>query len=236
MWEIQAVLFDFDDTLQDREAAYRSYCAAFLAEFFSTLSEEEKARRIDEMESHIEGGYRKREDYFPEMIALWGWAEHPPLDFLCRHFNEHYGEHVALFPDAIPTIERLKAQGYLLGIVSNGPSVLQNKKLDTAGIRGLFDVVAVSGDYGIHKPDRRLFDLAAQKLGVPNESCVFVGDHPVNDIKGALGADMQAVWMNYGTFAGQRTEGVPEITRVSQVIGLLDRGKLPRSEKGRDTI
>ena len=113
---------------------------------------------------------------------------------------------------------------------------MQNKKLDTAGIRGLFDVVAVSGDYGIHKPDRRLFDLAAQKLGVPNESCVFVGDHPVNDIKGALGADMQAVWMNYGTFAGQRTEGVPEITRVSQVIGLLDREKRPRSEKGRDTI
>ena len=110
-----------------------------------------------------------------------------------------------LFPDAIPTIQALKEQGYLLGVVSNGPSVLQNKKLDTAGIRDLFDVVAVSGDYGIHKPDRRLFDLAAQKLNVPNEACLFVGDHPVNDIKGALGAGMQAIWMDYGTFAGQRT-------------------------------
>lgn len=192
MHNIQAVLFDFDDTLQDREAAYRAYCAAFLGEFFPALPPEEKARRIDEMEAHIEGGYRKREEYFPEMIALWGWESHPPVELLCRHFNEHYGEHVALFPDAIPTIQALKEQGYLLGVVSNGPSVLQNKKLDTAGIRDLFDVVAVSGDYGIHKPDRRLFDLAAQKLNVPNEACLFVGDHPVNDIKGALGAGMQA--------------------------------------------
>ena len=125
-------------------------------------------------------------------------------------------------PIAIPTIQALKEQGYLLGVVSNGPSVLQNKKLDTAGIRDLFDVVAVSGDYGIHKPDRRLFDLAAQKLNVPNEACLFVGDHPVNDIKGALGAGMQAIWMDYGTFAGQRTQGVPEIRRVSQVLGLLE--------------
>lgn len=163
MHNIQAVLFDFDDTLQDREAAYRAYCAAFLGEFFPALPPEEKARRIDEMEAHIEGGYRKREEYFPEMIALWGWESHPPVELLCRHFNEHYGEHVALFPDAIPTIQALKEQGYLLGVVSNGPSVLQNKKLDTAGIRDLFDVVAVSGDYGIHKPDRRLFDPCGAK-------------------------------------------------------------------------
>lgn len=56
MHNIQAVLFDFDDTLQDREAAYRAYCAAFLGEFFPALPPEEKARRIDEMEAHIEGG------------------------------------------------------------------------------------------------------------------------------------------------------------------------------------
>ena len=223
MQAIQAILFDFDDTLQDREAAYRKYCAAFLDEFFPGLPAAEKAGRIDEMESRIDGGYRKREEYFPELIELWDWREHPPVDVLCRHFNERYGEHVALFPDAVPTIEQLKRLGYRLGIVSNGPSVLQNKKLDTAGIRRLFDVVVVSGDYGIHKPDRRLFDLAAQQLGVPNEACLFVGDHPVNDIQGALGAGMQAVWMNYGSFAGQRTQGVLEITRLSQLPALLGR-------------
>lgn len=224
MREIRAVLFDFDDTLQDREAAYRSYCAAFLAEFFPGLPAAEQARRVDEMEARIEGGYRRREEYFPELIALWGWADHPPVEELCRNFIERYGEHVALFPDAVPTVERLRARGYLLGVVSNGPSILQNKKLDTAGIRDLFDVIAVSGDYGVHKPDRRLFDIAAQKLGVPNEACLFVGDHPVNDIQGALGAGMHAVWMNYGSFAGQRTEGVPEISRVSQALDLLGQG------------
>lgn len=222
MQTIQAVLFDFDDTLQDREAAYRAYCAAFLEEFFPGIPAKEKAARVDEMEARINGGYRKREEYFPELIELWDWREHPPVEFLCCHFNEHYGEHVALFSDAVPTIQLLKAQGYRLGVVSNGPSVLQNKKLDTAGIRSFFDGVVVSGDYGIHKPDKRLFDLAAQQLGVPNEACLFVGDHPVNDIHGAIGAGMHAVWMNYGLFAGQRTPGVPEITRLSQLPALLE--------------
>ena len=164
MHNIQAVLFDFDDTLQDREAAYRAYCAAFLGEFFPALPPEEKARRIDEMEAHIEGGYRKREEYFPEMIALWGWESHPPVELLCRHFNEHYGEHVALFPDAIPTIQALKEQGYLLGVVSNGPSVLQNKKLDTAGIRDLFDVVALSLIH-ILKPKKELVRVVRSPEG-----------------------------------------------------------------------
>ena len=47
MHNIQAVLFDLDDTLQDREAAYRAYCAAPLGEFFLALPPGATARRID---------------------------------------------------------------------------------------------------------------------------------------------------------------------------------------------
>ena len=55
MQDLQAVLFDFDDTLQDREAAYRSYCSAFLDECFPGLTPEEKARRIDAAECNCLG-------------------------------------------------------------------------------------------------------------------------------------------------------------------------------------
>ena len=56
----------------------------------------------------------------------------------------------------------------------------------------------VSGDEGIHKPDPRLFRLAAARLGLPCESCLYVGDHPVNDIAGALSAGMRAAWLDMG--------------------------------------
>ena len=67
----------------------------------------------------------------------------------------------------------------------------------------MFDVVVVSGDIGIYKPDRRIFDEAIRRAGVKNEEAMFVGDHPVNDIEGALSADMQVIRMNYGDFKGK---------------------------------
>ena len=88
----------------------------------------------------------------------------------------------------------------------------------------MFDVVIVSGDIGIYKPARGIFDEACKRAGVKNEQALFVGDHPVNDIQGALGADMKAVRMNYGDFFGKGlgNEGVEaEITEITQLLDLI---------------
>ena len=173
------------------------------------------------MEEHVDGGYKDREVYFPEMIALWHWENHPPLEELYDSFNNDFGKHVVLLDGAVDVLKKLKEKGYILGAVTNGVSSLQNTKLDTAGIRELFDVVVVSGDIGIYKPDRRIFDEAARRAGVENEKVLFVGDHPINDIKGALGAGMKAIRMNYGDFKGKGLgeEGVvAEIEDIRQVL------------------
>ena len=97
-------------------------------------------------------------------------------------------------------------------------------KLDTAGIRELFDVVVVSGDIGIYKPDRRIFDEAVKRAGVKNEESLFVGDHPINDVEGALGANMKVIRMNYGDFKGKGLgkKGVfAEIEDIRDVLNYL---------------
>lgn len=219
--DVKAIFFDFDDTLQSRKGAYRLYCEDFLTKYFPDISAEERERKLDEMESHVDGGYKDREVYFPEMIALWNWENHPPLQELYDSFNNDFGKHVVLLDGAVDVLKQIKARGYLLGAVTNGVSSLQNTKLDTAGIRELFDVVVVSGDIGIYKPDRRIFDEAARRAGVENSQVLFVGDHPVNDIKGALGAGMKAIRMNYGDFKGKGLgeKGVSaEIEDIRQVL------------------
>ena len=121
-------------------------------------------------------------------------------------------------------LKEVKRRGYILGAVTNGVSALQNMKLDTAGIRSLFDVVVVSGDIGIYKPDRRIFDEAARRAGVQNSECLFVGDHPVNDVQGALGAGMNVIRMNYGDFKGKGLgkEGVfAEIEDIRDVLNYI---------------
>ena len=49
---------------------------------------------------------------------------------------------------------------------------------------------------GILKPDPRIFELACQMLGEDPGSVLHVGDHPVDDVLGALNAGCQAVWIN----------------------------------------
>ena len=221
---VKAVFFDFDDTLQSRKGAYRLYCEAFLRRYFPSIGEKERLQKLDEMEALVDGGYKDREVYFPELIALWGWENHPPLQELYDSFNLDFGKYIVLLPGAVDTLKELKRRGYLLGAVTNGGSSLQNIKLDTAGIRDLFDVVVVSGDIGVYKPDRRIFDEAARRLGLENRQVLFVGDHPVNDIDGALGAGMYAIRMNYGDFKGKGLgkATVAEIEHIDEVLDYLE--------------
>lgn len=220
--DVKAVFFDFDDTLQSRKGAYRLYCEDFLTKYFPDISEEERERKLDEMEEHVDGGYKDREVYFPEMIELWSWENHPPLQELYDSFNYDFGKHVVMLDGAVDVLKQMKERGYILGAVTNGVSSLQNIKLDTAGIRSLFDVVVVSGDIGIYKPDRRIFDEAARRAGIPNEKVLFVGDHPINDIKGALGAGMKAIRMNYGDFKGKGLGEKGVVAEIEDIRQVLD--------------
>ena len=222
--DVKAVFFDFDDTLQSRKGAYRIYCENFLSKYFPDISKEEREKKLDEMEEHVDGGYKEREVYFPELIELWNWNDHPPMQELFDSFNYDYGKNVDMLPGAVDMLKEVKRRGYILGAITNGVSSLQNMKFDTAGIRNLFDVVVVSGDIGIYKPDRRIFDEAVRRAGVKNEESLFVGDHPVNDVEGALGADMKVIRMNYGDFKGKGLgkKGVfAEIEDIRDVLNYL---------------
>ncbi len=219
---VKAVFFDFDDTLQSRKGAYRLYCEAFVSKYFPEISGEEREKKLNEMEEKVDGGYKEREVYFPELIELWNWENHPPMQELCDSFNEDYGKYVVMLPHALDVLEEIKRRGYVMGIISNGVSILQNTKLDTAGIRDMFDVTVVSGDFGVYKPDRRIFDEACRQAGIENGDCLFVGDHPINDIQGALGAGMQVVRMNQGDFYNKDIDSkIPTIEDLNELLAML---------------
>lgn len=221
MNNIQAVFFDFDDTLQDREKAYEYYCGLFMDKYMPQTGRDERKSKIGDMLKNAKGGYLRREEMFPLLIKMWKWEDHPPIEELVYHFNHTFGNFVVLFEETKPTLSYLKEKGYKLGIITNGNSTVQNAKLDSAGIRKYFDVIIVSGDFGIDKPSREIFDEAARRINVKNENIVYIGDHPENDIKGALGADMKVIWMNFGYFKDKCTEEVPQIKSVGDIMKIL---------------
>lgn len=81
------------------------------------------------------------------------------------------------------------------------------------------DVIVTSVEFGIKKPDRRIFEHAASLLGVKTRDCIYVGDDPGEDYGGAIGAEIEALLIDrdgrYRDFTGNR------ISRLMELISWL---------------
>ncbi len=217
----RAVLFDFDDTLQDRPAAWWKYATWFTSSHFPSLPPEEQRRRAQEMWARDNNGhgYVDYAAFFQGLIDLWHWTDAPTVEQLIRECKIRFSACATLFPDAVSTLQALRQKGYLLGIVTNGSSLMQNRKLDACGIRPLFDSVLVTGDEGIHKPHPEPFWRIASRLGVAPSDCVYVGDYIENDIQGAQNAGMQPILLSADT--ENRPAGVPVVGSLSALLDIL---------------
>ena len=186
--EIRAVFFDFDDTLDDRDAAFRQGLSAWLRRYYPSLSEEELTRRQQEMFRYQRGEYGQI-IYYSDMVRhfLELWPAEVPADperALWRFYHA-FAEAGQPHPDVYPTLAALRERGYLVGIITNGSPRPQTCKMDHSGLRPYVDLMVLSGVEGIQKPNPAIFRIAAARLGVHPSACLYVGDHPRNDIEGA---------------------------------------------------
>ena len=98
----------------------------------------------------------------------------------------------------ISILELAKENDVKLGIITNGPSEHQWSKIKALGIESWIsrENIIVSGDYGINKPDVRIFEIMQEKLQLPNDSLYYIGDSIENDIVGANNAGWKSIWIN----------------------------------------
>lgn len=108
-------------------------------------------------------------------------------DVRAYHDAHNVWEHV---PDeVVPAIAGLRALGVRLVVVSNANGRLQ-AMFERVGLAGLFDVVLDSHDFGVEKPDPRLFHLALAASGAEAATTVHVGDFYHIDVAGARAAGL----------------------------------------------
>jgi FMN phosphatase YigB (HAD superfamily) len=91
--------------------------------------------------------------------------------------------------DVIPTLERLRSEGYKLAIVSNRNRPFTDL-LVKLGLQDVVDFSLASGEIGYWKPDSRVFLHAASVAGVTPDQVAYVGDNYFADAQGAHGAGM----------------------------------------------
>ena len=104
----KAVLFDFDETLQDRTAAFEKYMDTFLDTYCPGISKEEKEKRKDDMRITGKGGYVNRVEWCKELRRLWDWNDAPPAEELAEHYDRTFGDHNVIFPHSVELLKELK--------------------------------------------------------------------------------------------------------------------------------
>ena len=109
-----------------------------------------------------------------------------------------------------------------LALITNGASCLQREKLTAAGLDDYFDVVVISGEFGVGKPERSIFEHTLSLLGSDREHAVVVGDSLARDVDGAIAAGLSTVWVNRsGRSRPEDRPGLVEITTLSDLPAAL---------------
>ncbi|SHG19092.1 HAD family hydrolase [Ornithinibacillus halophilus] len=115
---------------------------------------------------------------------------------LAETFRAHRKNNPFVFEDTYPVLNHLKDNFQLL-LLTNGSPDLQQTKLELSPeIKGYFDHIIVSGEFGSGKPDPEIFDYALSQLDVEREDAMMVGDNLNTDILGANRAEIESVWVN----------------------------------------
>ena len=226
MTTIRAVGFDLDGTLFDHVGAATVGVNAFLGRLGVSptdairslwfLAEEEchalwKAGRITFQEQR-----RLRLQTFLPAIGVEVPETSDALDHLFEQYLREYTVAWRPFPDAADVLASIRHSGIRVGVLTNGSQRQQVEKLKAIGLFNLVDVVCTAEGIGVWKPDSQSFAILAEQLGVSACECLFVGDHPDQDIAGALAAGMQALIVDHYREGSEGLSAALELIRTNK--------------------
>ncbi len=119
---------------------------------------------------------------------------------------------LCLYPGVKSTLDTLK-QSFRLAIVTDAQTAYARHELRTVDIYDYFDPIVISGDYGFRKPDKRLFQIALDKLNVKAEDAIYVGNDMYRDVYGAKKAGIKSI-----LYASNQGDKEPHGTEPDYII------------------
>ncbi len=206
-----AVLFDLDDTLADRDLARDRFFAFLLNTYFPDLKPEGApwSERMDMLRGLDRAGRGSKtaiHDYLfgerpvrPVRPVMPVRPVHPvmPVTAFIELMRSKIATYTSWADGAESLLRCLQARKHPMAVVTNG-SKSQRDKIEALGASRYFEVVLVSEELGIAKPDPRIFRQALSRLNAAPDRSVFVGDSMEHDIAGARNAGMMTVYIRKG--------------------------------------
>lgn len=203
---LKSVLFDLDDTLFDHHYSSRCGLAAVQQDFecFQEIPLDELLRDYTELlnESHpkvLQGALsleESRVDRFYRLFSQVGEEVSPIVaQFSVERYQKAYRAARRPVPGAIHLLRNLKPI-VKMAVVTNNLVREQREKLEYCGLSPFVDHLVVSEEVGAAKPEPTIFQAALERLHCDATEAVMVGDSWDDDILGAYGVGIRAIWLN----------------------------------------
>jgi len=189
------IFFDIDNTLFDsKELALRARKNAIKAMIDAGLEveEDEAYKRLKRI---IEKQGSNYDRHFDELIESYRAPSSRLVAAGTVAYHDTKNAYLVPYPEVVPTLLKLKESGHKLGIISNGLAKKQWEKLIRLGLQHLFEVVVISEDAGVEKPDEEIFKIAMQKAKCSATHSIMVGDKE-DDVLPAKKLGMETIGIN----------------------------------------
>lgn len=221
---IEAVVFDAYGTLLDVHSAVARH-AARLGPEAAAFSAEWRAKQLEYSWVRSLTGPQHHQDFWTcttdalrHVCARFGVRDAALVQDLLEAYRR-----LDAYPEVPAMLEALRAQGMRTAILSNGAPMMLSDATRAAGISTQLDMLLSVEAVGVFKPDRRVYALAEQRLGLPAHRMAFVSANPW-DTQAALAAGFRAIRVNRTNAPdeyGLEAAGVPSLTNLSPLPGLF---------------
>jgi HAD superfamily hydrolase (TIGR01549 family) len=224
---IRAISFDADGTLWDFDKVMRHSLEYVLEQLrkidpraAARLDTEKMIKIRNRVAERLKGKVTNLEEVrleaFRQTLKDIGRPNEELAFLLNQVYLKHRFEDIEIFDDVLPTLKVLRHR-YSLGILSNG-----NSYPERCGLENMFEFVVFSQDYGIEKPDPRIFQIALEKARCSEGELLHVGDSLVDDVLGAINAAIRCVWLNrQGVHQDLDVKIDYEISSLSELLEIL---------------
>jgi HAD superfamily hydrolase (TIGR01549 family) len=227
---IKAIFFDLDDTLHDHLYPFsKAFKDTFpnLYEYMDVTSLYKKFRDFSDL---LWKQYSSRQLTLEELriariVMALEYFQKGITNEQASRFQAQYelnSGSLQLFAEVPKLINEIKAQGTLVGIITNGPVQHQFNKINSLGLTSFVsrDHIFISDEVGVAKPNKQIFQHVAQKVNMIPSEILYIGDSWPNDVVAPMEAGWKAIWYNHRKRLPDT--GHKPLAEINQLLSIID--------------
>jgi putative hydrolase of the HAD superfamily len=228
---MKAIVFDVDDTIYDQQQPFKNA----VNQVFPCVKNEDMHQLYIRFRHHSDVTFPKvmanewtleymRYYRIDESLKDLNYSTVSQKDGLIfQKIYEHELDNITMHSEVKKVLSFLKEQKIPMGIITNGPTDHQYKKVKQLRLEDWVPTnnIIISQSTGFQKPEKEIFELAAKEFNMEAQHTLYVGDSFENDIIGARNGGWKSLWFNHRLRKMPKNETACHLKEVRSFDGLF---------------